>query len=393
MISLRLTRWLLGYVRFKTVGGSSERFLNHCARSGINLWDIKSGRECEACVAVQGYHAIRPCARKANAKAKVLEKHGFPFATKGIRKRRGILYGTILFFFILYVLSIHVWSIEIIGNETIPTQQIRMELTRLGVTTGTLKSKVHPLELQQKLMLKFPKISWLSVNTRGCSAEIHLQEKVDRPPMIEPEEKNFCNIKASQTGQIIFMDVYAGTPQVAEGDAVIEGQLLISSIVENSAGEVSLKHAGGKIIAETTHSYSAEVNLKQTAVRPTGQTVTRRSLCLFGARVPLTFAGKPDASYRVQGVHTDVKLMNSVLPLSIYEETWTQEKAETITLTKAQAIAQAQKIIQEKMKEELKDVKIITSTPTEKITGNKLIYNLFIKCEENIARESEILIK
>lgn len=393
MISLRLTRWLLGYVRFKTVGGNSERFLNYCARSGINLWNIKSGRECEACTVVQSYRALRPCARKANAKLKVLKKHGFPFATKGIRKRRGILYGTALFFLILYVLSIHLWSIEIIGNETIPTQQIRMELTRLGVTTGTLKSNIHPLELQQKLMLKFPKISWLSVNTRGCSAEIHLQEKVDRPPMIEQEERNFCNVKASQTGQIIFMEVYAGTPQVSEGDAVIEGQLLISSIVENTAGQVSLKHAGGKIIAETSHSFSTEVNLKQTVIRPTGQTVTRRSFCLFGARVPLTFEGKPDASYRVQGIHTDVKLMNSVLPLSIYEETWTQEKAETITLTKAQAIAQAQKIIQEKMKEELKDVKIITSAPTEKITGNKLVYNLLIKCEENIARESEILIK
>lgn len=393
MISLRLTRWLLGYVRFKADGGSSERFLNHCARSGINLWNIKGGKECEACVAVQGYRALRPCARKANTKLKVLDKHGFPFATKGIRKRKGILYGTVLFFLVLYLLSIHVWSIEIVGNETIPTQQIRMELTRQGITTGTLKSKVHPLELQQKLMLKFPKISWLSVNTRGCSAEIHLQEKVDRPPMIEKEKQNFCNIKASQTGQIISMEVYMGTPQVKEGDAVVEGQLLISGVVENNAGEVALKHAGGKIIAETTHNFTTEVNLKQTVKRKTGQMVTRRSFCLFGARIPLTFEGKPDASYQAQGIHTDVKLMNSVLPLSIYEETWTQEKTETVTLTKEQAIAQAQNSMQKKIKEELKDAKVITSSATEKITGTKLIYDLFIKCEENIARESEILIK
>ncbi|XOQ48602.1 MAG: sporulation protein YqfD [Eubacteriales bacterium] len=391
MISLRLTRWLLGYVHFKAPGGSSERFLNHCARSGINLWDIKGGRECEACVAVQNYRDLRSCARKANAKLKVLDKHGFPFATKGIRKRKGILYGAVLFFLVLYLLSIRVWSIEIVGNETIPTQQIRMELTRQGITTGTLKSRVRPLELQQKLMLKFPKISWLSVNTRGCCVEIHLQEKIDRPPIVEKEKQNFCNIKASRTGQIVSMEVYTGTSQVKEGDAVVEGQLLISGVVENNMGEVALKHAGGKVIAETSHNFTTEVNLRQTVKKPTGKTVTRRSFSLFGARIPLTFAGKPDASYRAEGVHTDVKLMNSVLPLSLYEETWTQETMQTVTLTKEQGVAQAQKMIQKKIKEELKDAKIITSSATEKITGTRLVYALFIKCEENIAQESEIL--
>ncbi len=393
MISLRLTRWLLGYVRFSVVGGSPERFLNHCARSGINLWDISGRGNCGACVAAQRYRELRPCARRANSKLKVCERHGFSFATKGIRKRRGILVGTLLFIAVLYLLSLHVWSIEVNGNTTIPTEKIEAELAQMGVSPGTLKSKVQPQALQQKLMLKFPQIGWLSVNTHGCSAEVKLQEKTDRPQMAEEEDKKICNIKAAETGQILSMEVYAGTAQVKAGDAVVAGQLLINCVVEDELGNATLKHASGKIIAETAHTLTTEVELKRRVTVPSGQVVTRRSLSLFRVRVPLTFVEKPRGSYKVEGVHTDLKLMNSILPLGVYEEKWTEQRTMDITLTKEQALEEAKKQMEQKQKEVLKDAKITSISTNDKITNSKLIYTAHIKCSENIAQESEILIK
>ncbi len=393
MISLHLTRWLLGYVRFSVVGGSHERFLNYCARSGVNLWDIQGGRDGGACVAVQGYRQLRPCARKADAKLKVRERHGFPFATKGLRKRRGILAGAVLFMIVIHLLSLHVWSITVSGNTSIPTEQIEAELVRMGVQPGVLKSKVQPQALQQKLMLKFPQVGWLSVNTRGCSAEIQMQEKVDRPLITGNKGETVCNIKAARTGQILSMDVFTGTPQVSKGDAVVEGQLLISCVVEDNLGYSTLRHAAGKIIAETSRTLTAEIDLKRSEVKPTGKTLTRRSLSLFGARVPLTFAGKPEGNYRVEGVKTDLKLMNAILPLGVYEEKWTEERTENINLTKQQAIAEAKKQVEQKQKAELKDAKIISVSEDSNFTDSRLIYTQKVKCEENIAQESEILIK
>ncbi len=92
-------------------------------------------------------------------------------------------------------------------------------------------------------------------------------------------------------------------------------------------------------------------------------------------------------------MHTDLKLMNSVLPLSVYEEKWTEQKTEDIKLTREQAIEEAKKQIQNMQKEQLKDVKITEAKSTDKITDSKLIYTVYMKCEENIAQESEILIK
>ncbi len=392
MISLKLTRWFLGYARFSVKGGSPERFLNQCARSGVNLWDIRGGGNCGACVAAGSYRSLHSCARKAGCRLKVQERHGFPFATKGIRKRRGLLAGAALAAAVIWALSMNVWSIEVSGNTTIPTQAIKNELAAMGVACGTPKRNVDPQMLQQRLMLKFPQIGWLSVNTIGCSAEVRLQEKTEKPPIVE-KEYSVCNIKAAATGQIVSLKVYTGTAQVKEGDAVVEGQLLISGVVENNQGVASLRHAAGEIIAETTRTMTEEVALNRTETRQTGRVVTQRSFNIFGIRVPLTLAGKPNGNYRAEGLLTEVRLMNSVLPMSIYEENWVEHDSYSYTLSREQAIRLAEKQIEQRAHTELKDAQVISQSASGKIDDSKLIYTVNLKCRENIAQESEILIK
>jgi similar to stage IV sporulation protein len=392
MISLKLTRWLLGYARFSVRGGSPERFLNQCARNGINLWDIRGGGNCGACVVAGSYRLLRSCARKAGCRLKVEERHGFPFATKGIRKRRGLLVGAALGAAVIGLLSMNVWSIEVSGNTTIPTQTIKNELAAMGVVCGTPKRYVDPQMLQQRLMLKFPQIAWLSVNTIGCSAEIRLQERTEKP-LIQEKEYTVCNIKAAATGQIVSLEVYTGTAQVKEGDAVVEGQLLISGVVENDLGVPSLRHAAGKVIAETTRTMTEEVALKRTEIKPTGRVVTQRSFNLFGIRIPLTLAGKPNGNYEAEGLLTEVRLMNSVLPMSLYEQKWVEHDSYSYTLNRDQAIQLAEEQIKQRLQSELKDVQVVSQSATDQIKDSKLIYTVNLKCRENIAQESEILIK
>ena len=391
MFSLTLTRWLMGYVQFAIIGGSLERFLNQCARAGIYLWDIRSGQKWGASVAAGKYRALHRCARRAGCRLKVLRRRGFPFATRGIRRRRGLLVGAAAFLAILLTLSSHVWYFDVVGNSTVSTADITAELSNLGVWPGAPKRNLQPDRIQQALMLKFPQISWMSVNTRGCTAEIHIQEKKEKPPM-ETEDVRPCNIKAAATGQIIRLEVYAGTPAVKEGDAVVEGQLLISGIIENEGGTASLKHAAGKIMADTTRTLTAEVPLQRTGTEATGNVVTRRSLNFMGARLPLTFATKPEGNYIPEAVNTRIRLMNAVLPISLYEENWVEQKKVNVTLTREQALTEARKQILERERREMNDAQILSSSAADKISGSRLIYTVIVKCRENIAQESEILI-
>lgn len=390
MFSLSLTRWLLGYVQFAVLGGSMERFLNQCARAGIYLWNIRGAPNCGACVPANRYRQLRCCARKAGCRLKIKKRAGLPFATMGIRRRRGMLAGAAAFAVILWVLSLHVWTIEVTGNAAISSIQMEAELATLGLRPGVKKSAVSPAELQQALMLKFPQISWMSVNTRGCMTEIALREKVEQPT---PEVKDTrpCNIKAAATGQILELNVYAGAAAVRKGDAVVEGQLLISGVVTEDSGLTVLKHAAGKIMAETSRTLTAEVALSRPEVRRTGRVVAQRSLLFFGARVPLTLNTRPQGNYRAEGLYQRVRLMNSILPVSLYEENWVEEETVAVTLTEPQAVEEAKKIIERRQKEELRDAKVLSSSGTAKIQNGKLIYTAVLKCEENIAKESEIL--
>lgn len=391
MFSLALTRWLMGYVEFSVLGGSLERFLNQCARAGIYLWDIRGGANCGASVAAGRYRELRVCARRAGCRLRAGKRHGFPFATRGLRKRRGILVGAAVAAAVLFVLSMNVWSVEVAGNKAIPTAEIKAELYALGVRPGAPKRSIEPLMLQHALMLKFPQISWLSVNTRGCAVEVRLQEKAEKPPM-ETKDVRPVNIKAAYAGQIVSLEVYAGTPMVKEGDAVVEGQLLISGIVENETGPVSLKRAAGKVMAETSRTMTAEVELRRSVTKPTGRVVTQRSLRFLGVRVPLSLTSAPEGNYRSEGVYTKLRLMSAVLPLDLYQLDWVEERTVAVAVPPEQARREAEGLLQKKQKEEMRDAEILSSGASDTVDGTRLIFTRSLKCRENIARESEILI-
>lgn len=388
---VRMIRWILGYVRFSIRGGSEERFLNQCARRGAYLWNISAGDKAGACIAAGRYRYLRPCARKAGCRLKIGSRKGLPFLTMRFRKRPGLWAGAAVFLVTIRLLSLHVWTVRIVGNTSIPTSAVESALADEGLCPGAWKSGIDPQNLEERLMLKFPKIGWVSVNTLGCVTEVALQEKTDCPEIVEQDR--ICNIKASATGQILSMKVYAGTPLVKKGDAVVEGQLLVSAVVEDESGVGTLKHASATILAETTHTFSAQIPMKKQEWQPTGVTVTRRSLSLFGAKFPLTFIGKPKGEYEAKAVKTDVSLFGTVLPVSVYEEIWTQVNSCEITLTRRQALDAAKKQIEDSAKAELSEAKMISSSYSDKVDNGNLICGATVTCEEDIAKEAEILIE
>lgn len=391
MVSLMITRWLLGFVRFSVTGGSPERFFNACTRNGAYFWKITGRPNCGACVLVGRYRELRFCARRAGCRLRVTERHGLPFLLYRTRNHRGLFVGATAFAVILLLLSSHVWCIDITGNSRIPSDKIEAALRSSGVVPGTPKSRVDSGALAQKLMLTFPEIRWMSVNTQACRLEISLREKEDRPEI--QNQSGVCNLKATRTGQVISLHVYEGTAVVQKGDAVLEGQLLVSAIVKTKSGDVMLRHASAEVIAETTHTFSAEVPLQQTKELPTGKTAVRRSLNLLGARLPLTLGGKPKGDWKAAGRKTDVIVFGTLLPLSIYEENLTEMRASDVSLTEEQAKAQADENIAVQEKEILKNAKILSVQMQGTVKDGTLFQTAEVRCEENIVQESEILIK
>ena len=391
MFSLRITRWLMGYVRFSVAGGSPERFFNNCARAGAYLWNITSRRNSGACVAVSWYRRLRPCARRAGCRLRVRERHGLPFLLYRTRNHRGLFAGAAVFAAVLIALSSHVWCIEVTGNKTLDTRAILSALAENGLYAGVPKSAVDNGRIESKIMLMFPKIGWMNINTQGCIYQVSIQEKVDRPDIV-PQDR-VCNLTAAATGQILSLRVYAGTAVVKKGDAVVEGQLLINSVVEDSFGGSTMKHAAAEVIAETSRTFEARIPLRRSVREPTGRARVRRCLELFGARLPLTLSGKPQGDYDCAGTRTDVRLFGTLLPVSLLTEDWTEMRAVPVSLTRAQALREAKERLEGFTHALPEGTKVLSAETRDETRDGELIVSYVLHCEENIAKESEILIK
>lgn len=310
------------------------------------------------------------------------------FENLGVRK--GILVGIIIFLLIIYGMPMCIWSIDVQGNSKISSDKILQAASRFGLNQGTFRSQIDPIALQEKIMLEFPEISWMSVNTRGSTATIIIKEEKEKPQVVDSSK--VCNIKAARSGQILKIDATVGQALVKAGDAVVEGQLLISGVIEDAFGGNLLKHASGTVIAETQRTLSVTIPMRQTVSVPTGKQVVRKSLNLFGFSFPLTVVGKPDGNYQCESLYDPIKAGETTMPISIYTEIWSEQQEEEIILTKEQAQTQAQEKLKE-LQQEWKDIEIVSESFEEIIEGEQYRVNAKYICEENIAVESEIITK
>ncbi|MCI9575664.1 MAG: sporulation protein YqfD [Clostridiales bacterium] len=391
---LKIIRWVFGYVSFSITGKGPERFLNLAARDGFCLWDIQKKEDChQARITRKEYRNLRVSARKAKVILRVEKRYGLPFLLKKWKGKRGLLYGTGGAIAVLILLSMRVWSIDVVGNETLSAYDIKQAAAECGLYQGMLKKDLEPRLVQQRLMARFPEIGWVAINTWGNTATIRLDEGL-KIPEVEDTDKA-TNIMSTMDGQIVRMDVYHGMPEVQIGDAVTEGQLLISGINQSEKGEESFVHASAKIMAKTRRIFSVEIPLEQIKEEPSGEVLTRRSLSVFGADLPLSLQGLPEGSY-TRTVESKPLILNGVeLPVTFHEEIFTLQNQIPITLTKEEAKAKAMEEIKKKqeevLKNDLEDGKVLSFTERERVENGSYFLELDCVCEENIAVEQEIL--
>ena len=386
---LKIIRLFWGYVVFVVSGAFPERFMNLTARAGISLFDVKKkGNKLYCSAMASEYRTLKKLSKKSSVKIKIKEKHGLPFFINKYKKRKGIFVGIICFGMVLYFLSLYVWSINISGNNTIDNQTLTMLMENLGVGVGTLKSEIDIPIIEKNIMNKFENISWVSVNIKGSTLNLELKERID-PPELVPKSKP-CNVKSTNNGQVIRMEVYEGTPEVNNGDAVVKGQLLINGVVEDDFGVCNIKHADAKVYALTKHEIRKEVDLCETKKVFTGKNVIRKRLKLFGIELPLTLVASPGKEYEKNMYINNIKINEVSLPITYYKEVWYQFYNKKEILKKEEAKDKAMKELEQEEKKELKDMKIINRNITQKEQNSKILIIADYICEENIAVCEEI---
>lgn len=288
-----LVNYLRGSVRLEVSGAFPERFLNLCAQRGIPFWDVEwlDANNLRLTVTRHGARQGDSLGQRVLCTVTPARRAGMPYFLSRFRSRYALLLGLALSLAAVGVLSRFVLTVEVTGNERIPTAEILTELRRQGLRIGAYGPGLDESAIGHETLIQLPELSWLSINLYGTRAQVLVREAVPRPQLEVGGDPG--DVVAEAPGIITHMEVLDGDPAVAEGQTVVEGDVLISGHVRlpgppyGDAGDVGwdTTAAAGRVYARTWRTLTAEIPLVAEVKAYTGETKHRLFFTFLGRRI------------------------------------------------------------------------------------------------------------
>lgn len=279
----RLFQYLLGYVILELCGSEKERFINLCKNREIEIIHIFSINDTWYCkITCRQLKKIKNSLRKTGCRMRIKKKRGLPFLLQHMKKRKGLLIGSVLFLLILTQFSGRIWHIDVDGGFIHTREQMLQVIAEeLNVYAGVPKELVDCFEIEKRLRLDYNEIGWISVEKRGCCLFVRMNEST-MPKQVFVQEIP-SHIIAGQDGVVKKIEVLAGVPMVKVGDNVKKGDILISGVIPiiGDFNELLRKQAVcavGAVYIESDFSYNTAFPMRYEKKNYTGE---RKGLELF----------------------------------------------------------------------------------------------------------------
>lgn len=394
MLIVKLWNFLRGYLVVKIRGIHLEKFINLCSRNNIYLWDVvRQDTTLTVKIAAADFYRIRRIARKTRCKAYIEKKQGLPFFYIKLKKRKLLLVGGVLFIVVLYWLSSFIWFVEVEGLETLEESQILNQLQSLGFKEGIWKYSLDLDEIEDKLILKNDKLSWVNIKIKGVKAIVKVIEKKE-PPEIKPHIP--CDIVADKRGLIVNVKALKGDPLVKKGDMVEKGQVLISGIIELEEAENYYVHAEGEVSAACWYKEKIEAPIVEQQKVKTGNKKVIYRLKVGSKQIQLSNSKHSFKDYVVeQETKTLLKWRNINLSVELIKEIIfeTQINKKFIGVDKAveKAKQKLKHIVMEKIPE---DAEIVSMEYQKKVlaSNNTVLVEVLVQTQESIGVKKPLIV-
>lgn len=287
----RLVVFLLGYLRIEVSGGRIERFLNLTLEHDLTLWHIQRTPDVmRASITIRDFFALRPVARGARCRVKVLSRRGFPFQLVRLRQRPALIAGALACLAFIYWATSHIWvvNVKVTGPENLDWRAVKAVAAQGGLKWGAWKSEIDTRKIETLIRERMGEVSWAIVRLQGTRAVIEVVEKV---AVRKQGEVGCVNLIARKAGVIEEIIPFQGEPRVKKGDIVKAGDLLVECSFKYWQGGRPSVYPGTPlpdrestartlvaqaiVRARVTHSTYQELPLTQTVEVPTGRSAER----------------------------------------------------------------------------------------------------------------------
>ena len=232
-------------------------FLNDATKHSITLYELEQSDSFTVRFRVNQdtLLSLEKLTAKRGDKMKIIYDDRINKYIKSIFHRPVVLVGIFFILFFAAYLPTIVLFVQAEGNIDLSEEEIITAGEISGIRFGASKRYIRSEKVKNRLLDLLPDLQWAGVNTKGCVAVISVTE---RSKEIKQESERVRNIIASHDGIITSITLEDGTALCNIGQAVSQGQLLISGLVDCGL-TIRTTSAAGEIFARTKHDISVDI--------------------------------------------------------------------------------------------------------------------------------------
>ena len=382
--------WFLrGYWIVELTGASPDWALNRLMQQRIPFWNIQwpDRWTVRICIFPRDLDAVRSAAEQAMCEIRDSSEMGARQMMRGICHRPVLWVVLTLSVITVVFMPRFVLFYDVSGNDTIPDEVILRELEGIGVGFGVYGPKIRSQWVEDHMLNLVNGLQWITVNQSGCKAVVEVRE---RPPTPQVQDrKGFSNIVATRAGIITSQSVWTGQALKKVGDTVVEGEMLVSGVVDLERTFL-LTRAQAEIFAQTWRRMEAVTPLTYLEKSRTGEQQTCVWLEIGKRRIKIF--GNSGISTAACDKMSDRKSLSlpegSVLPVSLFVETYTQVELTQTDVDAVQAREQLCEAVERTALEQMAAGEILRQKQRLENNG---VYRLraMLECREMIAKTVE----
>lgn len=203
---------------------------------------------------------IAPALDKLNIMVYIINIYGFKRLCSRYGRRYGLMLGAAVFSLLLWLSTLFIWRVDVSGADKISGDELRNELSELGVRVGAKISDIDRFKVSNELLKEHPELSWAALNFTGTTVELKLKETEAEQDGTLSEPTRV--LVASESGVVKSVLVYGGNATVKVGSVVSKGDVLIIGLIsdgEDEAPELRFMNAAGSVTAEVVRMVSVEI--------------------------------------------------------------------------------------------------------------------------------------
>ena len=194
------------------------------------------------------FRKIRQTVSRKGGSVRIAGRRGLYWTLKGLLSRPVLTAGSLMLLCLALYLPGRVLFVEVEGNNAVPSNLILEAAAQSGIRFGTSRRTVRSEKVKNALLSAVPQLQWAGVNTRGCVAVVSVRERAPEPA--EETLPPVCSIVADRDGIVLSVTVTDGNGLCTVGQAVREGEVLISAFTDCGLCTTATR-ARGEILAST----------------------------------------------------------------------------------------------------------------------------------------------